>query len=185
VTAVTDTSITVRRFDGSTTTVAVNAGTEYTRDTAKVAKSDVRSGDRVVVRLADPQAAKATAAAVRIVLPSIAGTMSDLQAGSFTLTDRAGFRHKVTTTSSTAYSRDGASADRSVLQNGAVVLVAGTVAANGTDLTATRVATGLRAGCRDRFGPGPGGRRDGGSGTGPAGPAPDQTPAASDSPLDA
>jgi len=189
VTAVTGSSVTIRRFDGSSTTVAVNSGTQYTRDTARAAKADVRTGDRVVVRLADPRAARPTAEAVRIVLPSLVGTVSDLRDGSFTLTDRAGFRHKVTTTSSTTYTKDGERADRSALANGAVVLAVGTVGANGTDLTATRVATGLRAGgCRDHSGTGSGSgsgstfRRDGGSGPGPASPAPDQTPATSDPP---
>lgn len=140
VTAIAPSSITVRGPFGRTTTVATNSSTAYYRDTTKVQRSDLKVGDRVVVNLTDPLASSPTAGAVRIVLPSVVGTVSNVQAGSFTLTDEVGFRHTINTASSTGYSKDGQSASRSaVVTNGGTVRVAGTIDANGTDMSASSV----------------------------------------------
>ncbi len=177
VTAITDSSITVRRFNGRSTTVGLTSSTTYYRDVAKATRADVKVGDRVVIRLADPRAAKPTASVVRVVLPGVAGTVSDVTAGSFTVTDRAGFRREVVTTSSTTYTRDGKPASRSVVAKGTLVRAVGTVDSSGTKLTATRVnivtGTGTgRAGGLCPGGPGRRGNRAGFGGFGGPGPAP-------------
>jgi hypothetical protein len=139
-TAINPSSLTVRGPFGRTTTVATTASTAYYRDTTKVSRSDLKVGDRVVVNVVDPLASSPTAGAVRIVLPSVVGTVSGVQGDAFTLTEPVGFRHVVHTSSATAYARGGQSSNRStVLANGAVVLVVGTIDANGSDVTATRV----------------------------------------------
>jgi Domain of unknown function (DUF5666) len=140
VTAIAPSSITVRGPFGRTTTIATNSSTAYYRDTTKVQRSDLKVGDRVVVNLTDPLASSPTAGAVRIVLPNVVGTVSNVQADSFTLTDEVGFRHTIKTASSTGYSKDGQSSSRSaVVTNGGTVRVAGTIDANGTDMSASSV----------------------------------------------
>ena len=94
-TAIDASSLTVRGRDGQTVKIATTSSTTYYRDTAKVNRTDLKVGDRVVVNLTDPQASSPTAGAVRIVLPSVVGTVSGVQADSFTLTDQIGFRHTI------------------------------------------------------------------------------------------
>jgi uncharacterized protein DUF5666 len=139
-TAIDASSLTVRGRDGQTVKITTTSSTTYHRDTAKVNRSDLKVGDRVVVNLTDPQASSPTAGAVRIVLPSVVGTVSGVQADSFTLTDQIGFRHTIRSSGSTAYAKDGQSSDRAaVVDNGAVVRATGTIDANGVDLTASRI----------------------------------------------
>jgi hypothetical protein len=139
-TAIDASSLTVRGRDGQTVKIATTSSTTYYRDTAKVNRTDLKVGDRVVVNLTDPQASSPTAGAVRIVLPSVVGTVSGVQADSFTLTDQIGFRHTIRSSGSTSYAKDGQSSDRAaVVSNGAVVRATGTIDANGVDLTASRI----------------------------------------------
>jgi hypothetical protein len=154
-TAIGPSSLTVRGWGGQTATVATTSSTAYYRDTVKVARSDLKVGDQVAVNVVDPLAGSPTAGAVRIVLPSVAGTVSDVQDGSFTLTDRAGFRHVVHTGSATTYGKDGQSSNRAaVVTGGAAVRATGTVDANGSDFTATSVDGFTRSGPGRGFGPG-------------------------------
>ncbi len=153
VTAVSASSLTVRRADGSTTTVALTSSTAYYVDVRRASRADVKVGARVAIQVTDPRASSLTAGAVYVVLPSLAGTVTDVQASSFTVTDRAGFRHVVHTTGSTAYTKDGQSASRSAVVKGARVLAVGSIDANGTDLTASRVEVRTRAAGRN-CGPG-------------------------------
>jgi hypothetical protein len=147
VTAINPSSLTVRDFGGRTTTVATNSSTTYYRDTTKVSRSDLKVGDRVAINVVDPQASSPTAGSVRIVLPSVVGTVSAVQGDSFTLTEPVGFRHVIRTTSSTAYRKDRQSSNRAtVVTDGATVLVVGTIDANGTDVTATSVTGFTRRG---------------------------------------
>lgn len=154
-TAIDGSSLTLRGRDGQTVKVATTSSTTYYRDTAKVDRSDLKVGDRVVVNLVDPRASSPTAGAVRVVLPSVVGTVSNVKGDSFTLTDQIGFRHTIRSSGSTAYGKDGQSADRAaVVTDGAVVRATGTIDANGVDLTASRL-DGFTPG----QGPGPGHRR--------------------------
>lgn len=157
ISAIDGSSLTVRGRDGQTVKIATTSATTYYRDTAKVSRSDLKVGDRVVVSLTDPQASSPTAGAVRVVLPSVVGTVSNLQGGdSFTLTDTIGFRHTIRSSGSTTYGKDGQSSDRAaVVTAGAVVRATGTIDANGVDLTASRI---------DGFTPGQGGGRGPGHG---------------------
>jgi hypothetical protein len=151
ITAIDGSSLTVRGRDGQTVKIATTADTTYYRDTAKVGRSDVKVGDRVVVSLTDPQASSATAGSVRVVLPSVVGTVSNVQGDAFTLTDTIGFRHTIRASGSTAYAKDGQSSNRgAVVTDGAVVRATGTIDANGVDLTASRI---------EGFTPGQGGGR--------------------------
>jgi uncharacterized protein DUF5666 len=156
-TAIDASSLTVRGRDGQTVKITTTSSTTYYRDTAKVNRSALKVGDRVVVNLTDPQASSPTAGAVRIVLPSVVGTVSGVQADSFTLTDQIGFRHTIRSSGSTTYAKDGQSSDRAaVVGNGAVVRATGTIDANGVDLTASRIdgfTPGQRGGPGHQRGP--------------------------------
>jgi hypothetical protein len=159
ISAIDGSSLTVRGRDGQTVKIATTSATTYYRDTAKVNRSDLKVGDRVVVNLTDPQASSPTAGSVRVVLPSVVGTVSNLDSDSFTLTDTIGFRHTIRSSGSTSYGKDGQSSNRAaVVTAGAVVRATGTIDANGVDLTASRI---------DGFTPGQGGGRGPGHGRGP------------------
>jgi hypothetical protein len=154
ITAIDASSLTLRGRDGQPVKVATTASTTYQRDTATVGRSDLKVGDRVAVTLADPQATSPTASSVRVVPPSVVGTVSNVQGDAFTLTDTIGFRHTIRAAGSTTYGKDGQSSNRAaVVTDGAVVRATGTIDANGADLTATRIE-GFTPGQRGRHGPG-------------------------------
>lgn len=142
VTSVGSDSLTVQTPDGAKTVALTSSTTYYVGRTAAT-KSAVTVGKVVHVRLADPGAATPVAAVVRVVPAHIAGWVAAVDGSTITLTDISGFTRTVTTSGTTTYVKDGATATSSIVAKGAFVRAIGTVGSDGTTLDATRVATGL------------------------------------------
>lgn len=152
----TDHSLVVRTPRGERT-VALTAATAYTVDGVKATRAALRTGVLVHVRLVDRGAAKPVAAEVRVVPAHLEGYVTRVDGSTFTVLDTGGFARTVTTSGTTAFSKDGASSTITAFPVGTFVRASGTAA--GTDLAATRVATGRpAAGDRPGGAPGLGGR---------------------------
>jgi hypothetical protein len=138
-------SLTVLTGDG-TKTIALNGDTAYYVGRTKAAKSAVKPGLVVHVRLADPRADKPVAAVVSVVPAHVAGWVTAIQERSdgstITVTDLSGFTRKVHVDGDTTYVKDGAAATKSIVTKGVLVRAVGQVADDGTTLQADRVAVG-------------------------------------------
>lgn len=161
VTSVNANGITVTLPDGSTTTYATDANTTYTLDHTASTASAVTTGSHVDVAVSSTTAGLATTVGVETTegpgpaggpgvpgdrhgAPMILGTVVSVSVSDSTIVvaDRDGFYRTIVTNSSTTYSNNGASADRSAVVTGATIAAIGSVDANHTSLDATQVAVG-------------------------------------------
>lgn len=141
VTKVNATSLTVSTVRGSKT-VQLNGSTTFYEGKQQVSASAIDVGEVVHIRLTDPQASSPVAAVVRVVPAHVGGWVTAIEGSTITLVDRAGFTRIVSTGSTTAFTKDGASSSLAALTVGDFVHAAGSVDGDGTTLTATQVLSG-------------------------------------------
>ena len=161
VTSVAGDTVTVDTPRG-TQTITLNASTTYYDGQTKATRSVLATGEIIGVRLVDPAAAKPVAKEIAVLPAHVEGWVAKVDGATITLTDPAGFTRTVTTSSATAYRKDGAAGTAAEVEAGVFIRAAGKVAGDGTTLTASRIGTGAPG----RHGMMPGGRHDGGRGAG-------------------
>lgn len=177
VTAASSSSVTVRNEFGTSRTFAITDDTTVHNGRAKGDAGDLEVGQRVHVRAAK-SGSDYTAKDIDIRPAHIGGTVASISGDTVTVTDRDGFTRTIALSSTTTFTKDGATADRGDLTGTSVIDAEGTVASNGTTLDATRVDIRTKAPTPPRGpagGPGaPAGKggppAPGGSGRGPAAP---------------
>jgi hypothetical protein len=126
-------------------TVGLNGSTAFYKGRTPASRSDVRPGEVVRIRLADPRASTKVASVVVLVPARISGWVTKVDDASLTVTDRDGFTRTIRTTGATTYEKDGATAARAVVAVGTFVHALGSVDADGTTLDAERVLVGRPA----------------------------------------
>lgn len=141
VSSISGNTLTVRTH-GGTKTVTLNGSTTYYTGQTKASKSAVHVGDVVHVRLVDPKATKPVAAVITVLPAHLDGWVTKVDGSTIIVTDPGGFTRTITTSGSTTYVKDGATATASAITVGTFIRAVGQVDDNGTSLDATRIATG-------------------------------------------
>jgi preprotein translocase subunit YajC len=138
VTAVSGSTISLSTEDGWTRTITVTATTKITKAGQPATLGDVKVGD--VVRLAETRNADGTfsIAAVAIVQPATAGTVTAIDADTITITRRDRSTEIIRTTNATTYRVADAGSTRAAVTVGSTILATGDRAADGS-LTATAI----------------------------------------------
>jgi hypothetical protein len=121
-------------------TVQVSATTTYTQAGASASLADIHPGSIIAVRgsIAGTSATTITATRVAILLPRVAGVVTNVSGTTLTLTGFNGASHTVSVTGQTRYQKAGASAALSDVTTGTAIVAEGTLDSSGT-LTAVRV----------------------------------------------
>lgn len=150
VTAVDDDSITIQGRNGLTREIATTSATTYRLGTQTTTRAEVTVGDRIHAFGETGAGNTFTATAVTIALPKVAGEVTAVSSGSFTIRLRDGSTWTVTVDADTAYRiRDVEDPGLDDIEVGDVVAVAGTQ--SGSTIDAQVVVSG------GAFGHGPGG----------------------------
>ncbi len=140
VTNVSSTSITVRHFDGTSSTYAIEPSTTVNEGRTRAAASALAVGERVQVRPSTTSVT--TAAAIEIDLAHVAGTVVSVTGDTITISDRQGFYRTIQVIDTTTYVKAGASAALGDVKTGTVIGADGTVGADHTTLDAVNVDIG-------------------------------------------
>jgi hypothetical protein len=123
--------------DGWTRTIDATGAT-ITRDGATIAVGDLAVGDEIVLRQQRQADGTFKITAIRVILPKVAGLVTDVAASSLTLAAKDGAKTTVKLSSSTTYRLGKDKADKSVVKVGMQAVATGTKAADGS-LTATSI----------------------------------------------
>jgi hypothetical protein len=124
--------------DGWTRTID-STGATITRDGATIKVGDLAVGDEIVLRQKREADGTFTVTSIRVVLPKVAGLITDVASSSLTLAAKDGAKTIVKLTSSTTYRLGKDKADKSVVTAGMQAVATGTKAVDGS-LTATSIA---------------------------------------------
>ncbi|MFZ1063184.1 MAG: DUF5666 domain-containing protein [Acidimicrobiales bacterium] len=152
VTALTSDSITVTDPSGTATTFSFTSATTVTKDRSAASTSDLAVGEEVHVV---PSAKGSTSAArIDIVQPSVMGKVTAVSGDDITLTGPNGTSTTVIVSSTTTYTKDGASASLSDVTVGSSIFAEGSFASSSD--TSTLDATSVGIGAPTNPGPGPG-----------------------------
>jgi len=138
ITSISGSNLTLKTEDGWTRTIAITSATTITKEGATIGAGDLSVGDEIRFRQNRAGDGTFTIAAIDVVLPKVAGTVTAVTADSITVTGRDGTSRTITTTSSTTYRLGTADAGRSDVVVGSTILATG-VAGTGNDFTATTV----------------------------------------------
>lgn len=140
VTAINGNTLTLTDLNAIPRTVTLNGSTTYKRGTQSAGQPDVAVGSLIAVQGTLNSDGSLTAVLVSIQLPHLAGTVSGLQSGQFTLTTPDGTAYTVQTTAQTTYTQPGyGTATAAALKNTGQVRVEGTLSSDGKTLTATSI----------------------------------------------
>ncbi|HEX9530989.1 MAG TPA: DUF5666 domain-containing protein [Acidimicrobiales bacterium] len=175
-------TITITDGQGFQRTIHTSGGTTYDLGGQPASAGDVKAGERVfALGTVDADKTDLDATKISVILPRAAGIVQSVAGGTITLTEPGGATQKVTTTPSTVYRSNGATASASDVKVGDFLVATGQKQADGS-IVATTVTFGSKP--QPPGGPGPGGGwgpggpgRFGPRGAGPDGP-PDATPGA-------
>jgi hypothetical protein len=140
VTAVTATSVTVQKWDGTSATYTLTPTTTYTEGRAASTVASLVVGDRVEIQTAS--SAPTTATSVNIELAQLFGTVKSVSGNTITISDPQGFSRTIVVSSSTTYTNAGAAGTLADVVVGAKIAAQGTIDPNLTSLDAVSVAVG-------------------------------------------
>ncbi|MEO6207960.1 MAG: DUF5666 domain-containing protein [Candidatus Limnocylindrales bacterium] len=123
--AISGANLTLKTDDGWSRTIAVTSGIELTKGGQTIAVSDLAVGDSVRFSQTRDDDGTYTVSAIAVVVPSVAGTVSDASASGFKVTSRDGSVWTITTDGSTTYRRGAVVGTSADVVNGATVRVEG------------------------------------------------------------
>jgi len=135
ITAIDGSSISLKTDDGWMRTVVLTAATTITRAGQTIPAGDLKVGDRIVFRQTRNADGTFTIAAIEVVVPRVAGSVTAVSGSGFTLKARDGTTWTVAVTSSTAFSVGSRAGARSDVKVGVDVVVEGNQG-SGNTLTA-------------------------------------------------
>lgn len=145
--AISGSDLSLKTADGWTRTISITSSTTITKGGQAIGIGDLTVGDEICFGETRNADGTFTIDAVMVVIPHVAGTVSGVDATSFTLKARDGTTWTVTLAGSTTYTLGTKTGSKSDLVVGAGVTVEGTQASDNT-LTAIAVTSrspGLRA----------------------------------------
>lgn len=141
-------AVTITRIDGSnvgletedgwTRTITVSGDTTITKDGNTIALADLRVGDQVRFRQTRNSDGSYTVTAIGVVVPTVAGTVTEVAPTSITIKDRDGLSRTITTTTATTYRLGNAAGARSDVIAGSRIVAAGSEGSDNS-FTATSV----------------------------------------------
>jgi len=123
--AISGSNVTLKTDDGWSRTIAVSSSIALTKGGQTIALSDIAVGDSVRFAQTRNDDGTFTITAIAVVVPSVAGTVSDVSASGFKVTNRDGSVWSITTDGSTAYRRGAVVGSSADVVNGATVRVEG------------------------------------------------------------
>lgn len=138
ISAIAGSNVTLTTADGWTRTIAVTDAVKITRGGATATLSDLKTGDQVRIGQTKASDGTYTVTSLEVILPTVAGAVTDVSADGFTVKRRDGTTQKVVVTGSTSYRLGTASGTKSDVTVGSTVIVSGTNASDGS-LSAIRV----------------------------------------------
>lgn len=139
ITAITGSNISLKTADGWTRTITITDSTTITKGGQTIGLADLKVGDQIDFRQTRNADDTFSITAIEVVVPHVAGTVTEVTASGFTLKDRDGLTWTITVSGSTAYTLGRGTGSRSDVTVGVDVLVAGTQG-SGNSLTATSVS---------------------------------------------
>ena len=138
ITSISGSDITLKTDDGWTRTITITDSVQLTKGGQPIQVSDLKVGDQVRFSQTRNADGSYTVTALAVVVPTIAGTASDITSSGFKVTTRDGSVWTVTVSGSTVYSFGQASGSLSDVKDGGRVAVAGNVTAD-NKMTASSV----------------------------------------------
>lgn len=141
ITAANGNQLTITSFDGSTHIVNLESGTRYQKAGSTDTASDVTAGKAITATGPTNSDGSLNADVITVEVPRVAGQVSALSNGSFTLTGRGNNGTVTVTPAANAVyvHADGTSATAASVTNGADVSAQGTLSLDGKTLTALRI----------------------------------------------
>jgi hypothetical protein len=125
ITAIDSSAVTLTTEDGWTRTITVTDAVALTKGGQEIGLADLAVGDQVRLRQQRNDDGTWTVTALRVVVPGIRGTVSDVSATGFKVTTRGGAVWTVTLNGSTEFRFGTADGSLSDVTNGAAVVVLG------------------------------------------------------------
>jgi hypothetical protein len=138
ITAIDGSKISLKTDDGWTRTIELTSTTSITKAGQAISAADLKVGDRVVFRQTRNADGSFNIAALQVVVPKVAGSVTAVSVSGFTLKARDGTTWTVAVTGSTAFSIGSRTGARSDVKVGVDVLVEGNQG-TGNTLTALSV----------------------------------------------
>lgn len=138
ITAIDGSRLSLKTEDGWTRTIVVTSSTAITKGGQSIAVGDLKVGDRIVFRQTRNADGSFSIAAIQVVVPRVAGSVTALSGNGFTLKARDGTTWAVAVTGSTTFSVGSKAGARSDVKVGVDVVVEGTQG-SGNTLTALSV----------------------------------------------
>lgn len=142
ITAIGGSNVSLRTDDGWTRTITVTAETTITKAGQTISLSDLKVGDEIRFAQQRNSDGSYTITRIVVVVPTVAGVVTNVTATTITVTARDGTSQTIRTTPSTSYKVGDAAGSRSDVTIGAVIVAAGERSSDGT-LTATTVVVRL------------------------------------------
>ena len=134
-------NVSLKTDDGWSRTIAITSTTTLKKGSQTIALSDLEAGDQVHFAQTRNGDGTYTVTALAVVVPSIAGTVSDLTSSGFKITARDGSVWTITTDDATVYRFGSAAGSASDLKDGGLARVHGESAGdNALNATTVQVA---------------------------------------------
>jgi hypothetical protein len=139
ITAIDGSNLSLKTEDGWTRTIAVTSSTKITKGDDTIALSDLKVGDSIGFSQTRNDDGSYTIDAIAVLVPRVAGTVSDVSSSGFTLKARDGTTWTISVTDSTTYKVGSANGSKSDVKSGTDVVVSGKKGSTDTSLTAQSV----------------------------------------------
>jgi hypothetical protein len=141
ITAIDGSRLSLKTVDGWTRTIVVASTTAISKGGQTIPVGDLKVGDQIVFRQTRNADGSFAIAAIQVVVPRVAGSVTAVSGSGFTLKARDGTTWTVTVTGSTAYALGAKTGARSDVKVGLDVVVEGT---QGTGNTLTALTVHVR-----------------------------------------
>jgi hypothetical protein len=138
ITAIDGSNVTLKTDDGWTRTITVTSETTIQKGGQDAALADLEVGDQIRFAQRRNDDGSWTVTTIRVVEPKVAGTVTAVSSGGFTITDRSGLSRSITTSSSTTYRLGDQAATAADVKVGSRVVATGQPG-SGNAFTATTV----------------------------------------------
>jgi hypothetical protein len=137
ITKIDGSKLSLQTTDGWTRTIDATGAT-VTNGTQTIALGDLKVGDQITFRESRQGDGTYKITTIQVLVPTAAGTVSSVAAGSVTITQSDGSSRTLTLTGSTTYTQGGVTVSRSALVVGVRISAQGTVDSSGS-FTATSI----------------------------------------------
>jgi hypothetical protein len=138
ITAISGSNLSLETEDGWTRTITVTDDTTVTKAGQEIGVAELAVGDQVVLRQTRNDDGSYSIDTIAVVVPTVAGTVTAVDADSITIDARGGTDWTITTTSETVYQLGSETGSRSDVVVGATIVAAGEQGSEAT-LTAETV----------------------------------------------